>query len=165
MKDEKLIELQKEKEQFLVKLRFSYFASSHLYFKNYMKANKLSIPDEYGITIDHLLHWNQEKREYLERTIETIQGLKEKHISTLLMNLDMVAALQEKVFNHIVETSDVRELATLTKALSDSYNLYEKIMLELEIDTVQDNTYQDNRDAVDDLLKKVSSETDAETVN
>ena len=147
-----------EMNLFLERLKLQYFASKQLHLKNFLKYKKITIPEEYGLEPDDLLHWNAEKRAFLARSIESIEGIKERHIQILLNQLDTVDAMQEKLNEALLVAADVKDLNTIMRTLETSYNMYSKIIEDLNIDAIIDNDYQDNKEAVDNLLESFATE-------
>lgn len=147
-----------EMNLFLERLKLQYFASKQLHLKNFLKYKKITIPEEYGLEPDDLLHWNAEKRAFLARSIESIEGIKERHIQILLNQLDTVDAMQEKLNEALLVAVDVKDLNTIMRTLETSYNMYSKIIEDLNIDAIIDNDYQDNKEAVDNLLESFATE-------
>lgn len=147
-----------EMNLFLERLKLQYFASKQLHLKNFLKYKKITIPEEYGLEPDDLLHWNAEKRAFLARSIESIEGIKERHIQILLNQLDTVDAMQDKLNEALLVATDVKDLNTIMRTLETSYNMYSKIIEDLNIDAIIDNDYQDNKEAVDNLLESFATE-------
>ena len=147
-----------EMNLFLERLKLQYFASKQLHLKNFLKYKKITIPEEYGLEPDDLLHWNAEKRAFLARSIESIEGIKERHIQILLNQLDTVDAMQEKLNEALLVATDVKDLNTIMRTIETSYNMYSKIIEDLNIDAIIDNEYQENKEAIDNLLDSFATE-------
>lgn len=137
----------------LEKLKLLYFHSSLLYVKNYLKVKEVVLPD--GMTADDLLHWNAEKREFMEKGQESIKGLSSRHVSVLLELLDTVGLLNDKIFDAVVDIEEAKDLSQVARALTLNYELYTKIVDDLEINTFIDNEFAENIKATEAMIDKL----------
>lgn len=137
----------------LEKLKLLYFHSNQLYVKNYLKVKGTQLPD--GVVVDDLLHWNAEKREFLEQEEENIRGLSNRHVSVLLELLDTVGLLNDRLFDAAVNVEEAKDLSQVARALTLNYDLYTKIVDDLEINTFIDNEFAENIQATEAMIDRL----------
>lgn len=131
-------------------LKIRYFASKHIYIKNFLKFENIELPKD--ITPDSLIHWNQEKRAFLAAGMESMEGIKQKYISNLLNQLDTVELIQDKLEQALLSTTDTKEISIIVKSLDNALKMYNEIIEKLNIDSAVDTDFQDNKEKTDALL-------------
>ena len=135
-------------------IKMAFFASKHLHLKNYIKYKEVQLPE--GVSVDDLLKWNAEKKEYIRSSAEKLDGIKNSYVDALIDRMEALSALQEKLEMKIIECDDVKELKALVSSLETVAKMYDDVVGKLNVDKVVDEEYEENKEFSDELFKEPS---------
>jgi hypothetical protein len=136
--------------KYLALLKTKYLYSKQISLRNFFKFSNIELPD--FIDIEDILHWNSEKREFLRKGTESILGLQESYIKMLMERLDVLSNLQDKLMDKSMVTDDVKELKLISASLKEVTQMYDETIEKLQVDTVINKVYEDNKITTDELL-------------
>lgn len=70
----------------------------------------------------------------------------------LMERLDVLSNLQDKLMDKSMVTDDVKELKLISASLKEVTQMYDETIEKLQVDTVINKVYEDNKITTDELL-------------
>lgn len=143
-------------EKLLDKLKQKYFASKYTTLASFAKYSG-EWPEDLNYTA--FTHWNKEKFKLRQLHEEQAEVIQQNYKYTLLERINLSTKLMEIVENQLLEKAktgnmEIKELNQFIKAAAHISDLQDKTMVVMKIDPSVDKEYQENANAIEDVLNE-----------